>query len=174
MASSGSSGSGGGRIGGGNSPPRPPFFRSEEERVRWVRSEGVRKRSARRCTNWGLTPPGKLARYASGGEGSSSGGACRPLPPIYDSSSEEEDAPPALCLTSGDYVDNDDEEEAAIQQLAVISEAEVCLRFRREEADALRQIRAYEAAQAEARVRRVKQEVVDLHAELDAAFRRSG
>ena len=48
-------------------------------------------------------------------------------------------------LTAGDYVDNDAEEEAAVQQLAVISEAEARLRFRREEADALRQIRAYAA-----------------------------
>ena len=94
-----------------------------------------------------------------------------PLPPVYDSSSEDvEDAAPTLGLTAADYVNDDAEEDAAVQQLVVISEAEARLRFRREEADALRQIRAYEAAQAEARVRRVKQEVVDLDAELDAAF----
>ena len=151
MASRRSSGRGGGRIGGGSGSPPPPFFRSEAERKKWRQSEGARKRSARRWTNWGLTPPGKLARYANnGGEGSSSGGACRPpLPPVYDSSSEEEeDAAPTLGLTAGDYINDDAEEEAAVQQLTVISEAEARLRFRREEAEALRQIRAYEAAQA--------------------------
>ena len=102
MAGIGISGRGGGRIGGGNSLPRPPVFRSEEERRKWNQSEGARKRSARRWTNWGLTPPGKLARYANSGEGSSSGGVCHPpLPPVYDSSSDEEGDVAPLRLTSG-------------------------------------------------------------------------
>jgi hypothetical protein len=40
-----------------------------------------------------------------------------------------------------------------------------CARFRREEAEAVRAMRAYEAAQKEVVVRRVKQEVVDLDSE---------
>ena len=40
--------------------------------------------------------------------------------------------------------------------------SEVRARFRREEADAVRQVREYEAAQKEARVRRVKLEVTAL------------
>jgi hypothetical protein len=105
-------------------------------------SEGARKRNARRWTNWGLTPPGKLDRYANGGEGSSSGGSCRPpLPLVYESSSE--DVAP-LRLSPGDYV-HDDQEEAVIQQVTAVSEAEAHARFRREEVDAVRQIREYEA-----------------------------
>jgi hypothetical protein len=52
-------------LGGGDSPPRPPVFRTDAERRKWNKSEGARKRSARRWTNWGLTPPGKLARYGN-------------------------------------------------------------------------------------------------------------
>lgn len=162
MARTGSSGSGGRRIGGGNSPPRPPIFRSEAERKAWNRSEGARKRAARRWTNWGLTPPGKLARYARSGEGSSSGSCRPPLPPVADSSSDDEDDAAPLRLSSGDFVHDSDEEEAVIHQVSVVSVAEARARFRREEADAVRQVRAYEAAQKEARVRRIKRELLEL------------
>jgi hypothetical protein len=68
--------------------------------------------------NWGLTPSGKLARYANSGEGSSSGGSCRPplppLPPRPDSSNDEDDAP-ALPLTSGNYA-----EEATVIELVTL------------------------------------------------------
>ena len=67
-----------------------------------------------------------------------------------------------MRLDAGNYVHNDDEEEAAIQQASVISVAEVRARFRCEEADAVRQVREYEAVQKEARVRRVKLEVTAL------------
>jgi hypothetical protein len=67
-------------------------------------------------------------------------------------------------LNSGDYVLNDEEEATMIQQVAVTSEVEARVRFRREKADAIRQVRAYEAAQSEATVRRVKKEIVDLDA----------
>jgi hypothetical protein len=49
-----------------------------------------------------------------------------------------------------------DEEEAVLAQTKAVSEAEARERFRREEADAVRQVREYEAARREARVRRVK------------------
>jgi hypothetical protein len=54
-----------------------PVFRTDAERRKWNKSEGARKRSARRWTNWGLTPPEKLARYGNAGEGSSSGQSSR-------------------------------------------------------------------------------------------------
>jgi hypothetical protein len=68
------------------------MFRTEAERCKFNRSEGARKRSARQWTNWGLMPPGKLAKYGNnGGEGSSSGGSSRPpRPPVYDSSEEHQ------------------------------------------------------------------------------------
>jgi hypothetical protein len=69
------------RLGGGDSLPRPPVFRTDAERRKWNKSEGARKRSARRWTNWGLTPPGKLARYGNAGEGSSSDQSSRAPPP---------------------------------------------------------------------------------------------
>jgi hypothetical protein len=47
-------------------------------------------------------------------------------------------------------------------QTIAISEAEARARFRREEADAVRQVREYEAARREARVRKVKLEIVEL------------
>jgi hypothetical protein len=79
--------------------------------------EGAWKRSARCWTNWGLTPPGKLARYTNSGEGSSSGASSRALaPPVADGSIEEEEA--ALVhtvLQSADYVLNDEEEATVIQ-----------------------------------------------------------
>jgi hypothetical protein len=67
-------------------------------------------------------------------------------------------------LNSCDYVLNDEEEATTIQQVAIISEVEARARFCREEADAIRQVRVYEAAQREATVRRVKKETVDLDA----------
>jgi hypothetical protein len=77
---------------GRNSSSQPPVFRTEAEQRKFNCSEGARKRSARWWMNWGLTPPGKLAKYTNGGEGSSSGRSCRPpRPPVYESS-EEEDA----------------------------------------------------------------------------------
>jgi hypothetical protein len=67
-------------------------------------------------------PPGKLARYANSGEGSSSGGSCRPpLPSLPDRSSDDEDDAPLLRVSTGDYVHV--EEATVIQQIAVISEA---------------------------------------------------
>jgi hypothetical protein len=49
--------------------------------------------------------------------------------------------------------------------VSVISAAEACARFHREEAEAIHAVREYEAAQKEAAVRPVKQEVVDLDSE---------
>ncbi|KAK1680733.1 hypothetical protein QYE76_041581 [Lolium multiflorum] len=119
----------------------------------------------RRWTNWGLTPPEKLARYANGGEGSSSGVSRRPpRPPVYDSSSEEEDAA-RMILSAGDYVHDDQEEEAVVAQLAAVSDAEARARWCREEADAVRRVREYEEARREERVRRVKLEIIELDAE---------
>jgi hypothetical protein len=48
----------------------------------------------------------------------------------------------------GDYVhgSDSDEEEAVLAQMKAISEAEAHARFRREEADTVRQVREYEAA----------------------------
>ncbi|KAK1679275.1 hypothetical protein QYE76_040123 [Lolium multiflorum] len=163
MADAGSCGMGGGRIGDSNSPPHPPppVFRSEAGRRKWNRSEGARK-----WMNWVLLPPGKLARYANSGKGSSSDASGRTLaPPFDDSCEEEEEAPRRTIFNSRDYVLNDDEEVTAIQQVTVISEAEARARFLREEADAIRQVHAYKAVRREATVHRVKNEVVDLDAE---------
>jgi hypothetical protein len=93
-------------------------------------------------------PPGKLARYANSGEGSSSGVSSRALaPPVADSSEEEEEeASTRTILNSADYVLNDDEETTVIQQVAVISEAEARARFHHEEAEAVRAVRACEVA----------------------------
>jgi hypothetical protein len=49
--------------------------------------------------------------------------------------------------------------------VAAITEAEARARFRREEADAIRQVREYEAARREACVRRVKLKIVELDSE---------
>jgi hypothetical protein len=49
--------------------------------------------------------------------------------------------------------------------VSVISAAEAHARFRREEAEAVRAVREYEAAQKETAIRRVKREVVDLNSE---------
>jgi hypothetical protein len=85
-------------------------------------------------------PPGKLAHYGNAGE--------------------EYDLVPARSptISAGDYVHGSDEEEAVLAQTKAISEAEARARFRREEADAVRQVREYEVARREARVcrRRVK------------------
>jgi hypothetical protein len=114
--------------------------------------------------NWALTPPGKLARFANQGEGSSSGqSSCAPRLPVA-ASSEEDDLVPARSPTfsAGDYVHNSDEEESVMAQTFAISAAEARERFRREEADAVRQVREYEAARREARVRQVNLEIVEL------------
>jgi hypothetical protein len=126
----------------------------------------VRKRSARRWTNLGLTPPGKLACYANSGEGSSSAASGRALwRPAPDSSNEEEVPVRNLQLQSGDYVLNDEEEATVVYQLSVISAVEARARFRPEEAEVVRAMREYEAAQKEAAVRSVKKEVIDLDSE---------
>jgi hypothetical protein len=154
-------------MGGGDSPPRTPIFRTDEERRKWIRSEGACKRCARRWTNWGLTPPGKLARFGNAGEGSSSGQSSRvPRLPVAESS-EEDDLVPARSPTifAGDYVHGSDEEEAVLAQTMAVSEAEARVRFRREEADAVCQVREYEAARWEAHVRRVKLKIVELDAD---------
>jgi hypothetical protein len=70
-----------------------------------------------------------------------------------------------IVLQSADYVLNDEEEAMAIQQVAVISKPEVRACFRREEAEVIRVVRAYEVVQKEAAVRHVKQEVIDLDSE---------
>jgi hypothetical protein len=145
-----------------------PVFRFEVERRKWNRLEGAWKRSAHRSKNWGLTPLRKLARYANSGEGFSSGASGRALAsPVADSSDEKEEevAPAHTILHSADYILNNEEEATVIQLDVVISESEAGARFRREEAEAVRAVRAYEAAQKEAVVRRVKQEVVDLDSE---------
>jgi hypothetical protein len=79
-------------------------------------------------------------------------------------SEEEDDLVPARSptISAGDYVHDSDEEEAVLAQAKAISDAEARQRFRREEADAVRQVREYEAARREARVRRVKLEIVEL------------
>jgi hypothetical protein len=151
-------------LGGGDSPPRPPVFRTDAEQRKWNKSEGARKQSARWWTNWGLTPPGKLARYGNAGEGSSSGQSSRaPRLPLAESS-EEDDLVPARSptISAGDYVHGSDEEEAVLAQTKAVSEAEARARFRREEADAVRE---YEAARREACVRHVKLEIVKLDAD---------
>nr|XP_051211619.1 uncharacterized protein LOC127329117 [Lolium perenne] len=183
MASRGSSARGGGSLGGGDSPPRPPVFRTEAERRKWVRSEGARKRSARGWTNRVLTPPGKLAGYALRGEGSSSGGSRSP--PSSESEEEDEESeeqdevseeeeeveeaemavvaqPATTVMSAEDYVHDDDEEEAVVAQVAAVSAAEARARWRREEADAVRQVQEYEAAGREERVCRIKLVIVEL------------
>jgi hypothetical protein len=139
-------------------------FRTEAECWKFNRSEGVRKRGARRWTNWGITPPGKLAKYGNGGEGSSSGGSnCPPRPPVYDSSDEEELVPTREpTFSAGDYVHGSDEEDAVVAQVAAISAVEAHARFHREVADAIRKVREYEAACWEERVHRVKLKIVEL------------
>jgi hypothetical protein len=79
-------------------------------------------------------------------------------------SEEEDDLVPARspAISAGDYVHGSDEEEAVLAQAKAINDAEARQRFRREEADAVRQVREYEAARREARVRRVKLEIVEL------------
>jgi hypothetical protein len=79
-------------------------------------------------------------------------------------SSDEDDLVPARSPTfsAGDYVHGSDEEEAVLAQTKAVSAVEARARFRREEADAVRQVREYEAARREARVRRVKLEIVEL------------
>jgi hypothetical protein len=49
--------------------------------------------------------------------------------------------------------------------VAAITEAEARARFGRGEADAVRQVREYEAARREERIRRVKLEIVELDSE---------
>jgi hypothetical protein len=49
--------------------------------------------------------------------------------------------------------------------LAAVSDAEARARWRREEADAVRQVRGYEAVCREERVPRVKLEIVELDVE---------
>jgi hypothetical protein len=92
-------------LGGGDSPPRPRIFRTEVEQRKWKKSEGALKRSARRWTNWGLTPPGKLARFTNQGEGSSFGQSSRAPRLPMAASSKEDDLIPARSPTfsSGDY-----------------------------------------------------------------------
>jgi hypothetical protein len=73
---------------------------------------------------------GKLARYSNSGKGLSSAASGRVLwRPATDSSDEEqveEEVPVRnLQLQSRDYILNDEEEAMAVQQVAVISAAEV-------------------------------------------------
>jgi hypothetical protein len=101
------------------------MFRTDVERRKWNMSEGARKHSARQWTNWRLTPPGKLARYANGGEGSSSGGSSRaPRLPIANSSDDDELVPAwPPTFSAGDYIDGSDEEDAVLVQEKAISAA---------------------------------------------------
>nr|XP_051211603.1 formin-like protein 13 [Lolium perenne] len=118
----------------------PPVLRTDAERRKWNRSEGARKRSARRWTNWGLTPPGKLARYINAGEGSSSGQSSRaPRLPVADSS-DDDDLIPARSPTfsAGDYVHGSDEEDAVLAQTKAIGRGGGSRALRREEAEAVR------------------------------------
>jgi hypothetical protein len=89
-----------------------------------------------------------------------------PRLPVADSS-DDDDLVPARSPTfsAGDYVHGSDEEDAVLAQTKAISEAEARQRFRREEAEAVRLVREYEAARREARVRRVKLEIVELDAD---------
>ncbi|KAK1668735.1 hypothetical protein QYE76_056894 [Lolium multiflorum] len=139
MASRGGAGSRAAGLGGGDSPSRPPIFRKAERR-KWNRSEGARSGAL------AGDQPGahalKLTRYA----------ATRPRAPPPASnraprlpvaaSFEEDDLVPARSPTFsvGDYVHGSDEEEAVMAHTFTISEAEARARFRREEADAVRQI----------------------------------
>jgi hypothetical protein len=68
-------------------------------------------------------------------------------------------------ILAGDYVHDSDVEEEVLAQLEAIAEADTRARFHREEADAVRQVREYEARRREERVRRVKLEIVELEAE---------
>ncbi|KAK1661405.1 hypothetical protein QYE76_049564 [Lolium multiflorum] len=95
------------------------------------------------------------------GEGSSSGASSHALaPPIADNTNneeEEEEVPVRnLQLQSGDYILNDEEEATVVHQLSVISAVETRARFRPEEAEVVRALREYEAAQKEAAVRRAR------------------
>jgi hypothetical protein len=99
-------------------------FRTDVERRSLAR--------ARRWTNLGLTPPGKLARYGNTGEGSSYSQSSRA--PVVDSS-DDADLVPARSptISSKDYAHGIDEEEAVLAQTKAVSEAEARARFRREE-----------------------------------------
>jgi hypothetical protein len=104
-------------LGGDDSPPRPSVFLTEVERRKWKQSEGARNRSTRHWTNWGLTPPGKLAKYGNnGGKGSSSGGSSLlPRLPIYDGSEEEELVSTwEPTFSAGDYVHGSNKEDVVI------------------------------------------------------------
>jgi hypothetical protein len=72
------------------------------------------------------------------------------------------EAPLAKRIEDSDYVHDDKEEAAAIEAVCIIIEAEVAAWWRREEAKAVRQVRAFEATQKEAEVRCVKIEHVIL------------
>jgi hypothetical protein len=61
-------------------------------------------------------------------------------------------------FSARDYVHGFDEEDAVVTQMEAVSVVEARARFRREEADAARQVQEYEAARREARVRHVKLE----------------
>jgi hypothetical protein len=78
-------------------------------------------------------------------------------------SSDDENLVPAWSptISAGDYVHDIDEEEAVLTQPKAVSKAEARARFRREEEDAVRQVREYEAARRETRVRPVKLEIVE-------------
>ncbi|KAK1653713.1 hypothetical protein QYE76_071518 [Lolium multiflorum] len=108
----------------------------------------------------------KLARYGNGGEGSFSGSSTR----APRATVEEEDLVPARSpiFSVGDYVHGSDEEDAAIAQVVTITKAEAQARWRWEEADAVRQVREFEAARREQRVRHVKLKIVDAVVCLDA------
>lgn len=67
-------------------------------------------------------------------------------------------------LLHRDYVHGSDE-ETILTQTKAVSAAEARARFHREEADAVCQVREYEAARREARVRRVKLKIVELDAD---------
>jgi hypothetical protein len=97
----------------------------------------------------------RLAKYSNIGEGSSSGGSSRPpCPPVYDNSEDKELVPAReRTFSAGDYMHGSDEEDVVVAQVAAISEAEARTRFCQEEADAVRQVREYEAARREECVR---------------------
>ncbi|XP_047065124.1 actin-related protein 9-like [Lolium rigidum] len=57
------------------------------------------------------------------------------------------------------------EEDADVANLATVSEAKARARWRREEADAVRQVREYEAKRWEEHIRHVKLEIVELDSE---------
>ncbi|KAK1685330.1 hypothetical protein QYE76_046178 [Lolium multiflorum] len=101
----------------GDSSPRPPVFRTEAERRKFNRSEGARKSSARRWTNWGSRPPRKARKIR---EQRRRGVLLRrveppPRPPVYDSSEEEQTViARESTFSAGDYVHGSDEEDAVI------------------------------------------------------------